>query len=182
MSPTVRRSDVKVKLGQASWSRAARVPAIRYEHPDPFLACQCRARARRPAIGGCALAGPHSRRGGLGCVFWRSPKTDREIYRWIANTHYEHLAPAVLHLKRVHAAGCTFGSLLTIRNREQFLSLTAEVLVADDLLRRGCTVRDDRALGSSEPGPPRRCQPESMSRWRSTALENSVPPRRGSRR
>jgi hypothetical protein len=67
-------------------------------------------------------------------------KTHREVYRWIANTHYEHLAEAVAHLERVHAAGCTFPSLLTTRDREQFVSLTAEVLVADDLLRRGYTV------------------------------------------
>jgi hypothetical protein len=76
-------------------------------------------------------------------------KTHREVYRWIANTHYEHLADAVVRLERVHAAGCTFGSLLTTRDREQFISLTAEVLVADDLLRRGYAVstipRSDRA-------------------------------------
>jgi hypothetical protein len=75
-------------------------------------------------------------------------KTHREVYRWIANTHYPHLADAVVHLERVHAAGCTFGSLLTTRDREQFISLTAEVFVADDLLRRGYTVnaipRSDR--------------------------------------
>jgi hypothetical protein len=68
-------------------------------------------------------------------------KTQREVYRWIANTHYEHLADAVLHLERVHAAGCTFGSLLSTRDREQFVSLTAEVLVADDFLRRGYEVQ-----------------------------------------
>jgi len=67
-------------------------------------------------------------------------KTDREVYRWIANTHYEHLVEAVEHLERVHAAGCRFGNLLTTRDREQFVSHTAEVLVADDLLRRGFTV------------------------------------------
>ena len=26
-------------------------------------------------------------------------KTQREVYRWIANTHYQHLADAVLHLE-----------------------------------------------------------------------------------
>lgn len=76
-------------------------------------------------------------------------KTQREVYRWIANTHYEHLADAVVQLERVHAAGCTFGTMLTTRDREQFVSLTAEVLVADDLLRRGYSVstipRSDRA-------------------------------------
>jgi hypothetical protein len=60
-------------------------------------------------------------------------KTEREVYRWIANTHYDHLADAVLHLERVHAAGCTFGSLLSTRDREQFVSLTAEVFVAVEL-------------------------------------------------
>jgi hypothetical protein len=76
-------------------------------------------------------------------------KTDRELYRWIANTHYDHLAAAVLYLERVHAAGCRFGNLLTTRSREQFVSHTAEVLVADDLLRRGYTLstfpRSDQA-------------------------------------
>ena len=67
--------------------------------------------------------------------------TEREVYRWIANTHYQHLAEAVGHLERVHAAGCSFGKLLVTRSREQFVSYTAEVLVADDLLSRGYTVR-----------------------------------------
>jgi hypothetical protein len=34
-----------------------------------------------------------------------------------------------------------FGSLLSTRDREQFVSLTAEVLVADDFLRRGYEVQ-----------------------------------------
>ena len=66
-------------------------------------------------------------------------KTERELYRWIANTHYEHLAESVLHLERVHAAGCSFGPLLTTTSRQLFISHTAELLVAD-LLRRGYTV------------------------------------------
>ena len=40
-------------------------------------------------------------------------KTRKELYRWIANTHYPHLAKVVPVLDRVHAAGCTFGNLLT---------------------------------------------------------------------
>jgi hypothetical protein len=44
-------------------------------------------------------------------------KTRREVYRWIANTHYDHLADAVDHLERTHAAGCTFGELLRTRDR-----------------------------------------------------------------
>jgi hypothetical protein len=55
--------------------------------------------------------------------------------------HYKHLADAVQHLERVHAAGCRFGSLLTTRDREQFVSHTAEVFVADDLMHRGYTVQ-----------------------------------------
>jgi hypothetical protein len=78
-------------------------------------------------------------------------KTHREVYRWIANTHYDHLAEAVIHLERVHAAGCTFGSLLRTRDREQFISLTAEVLVADDLLRRGYTVNTIPLSGEVSP-------------------------------
>ena len=68
-------------------------------------------------------------------------KTPRELYRWIANTHYEHLAAVVPTLERVHAAGCTFGHLLTTSSRERFVDLTAEVFVAEDLLDRGYSVR-----------------------------------------
>jgi hypothetical protein len=68
-------------------------------------------------------------------------KTEREVYRWIANTHYEHLADAVAHLERVYAAGCTFDRLLTTPDRELFASLAVEALVADDLLRRGYEVK-----------------------------------------
>ena len=67
-------------------------------------------------------------------------KTEREIYRWIANTHYAHLAEAVALLERVHAAGCRFDGLLTTRSHAQFVGYTGELLVADDLIRRGYTV------------------------------------------
>jgi len=78
-------------------------------------------------------------------------KTEREVYRWIANTHYSHLAEAVGHLEHVYAAGCRFGDLLTTRSREQFVSHTAEVLVADDLLSRGYTVRTIETSGEVSP-------------------------------
>jgi hypothetical protein len=68
-------------------------------------------------------------------------KTHREVYRWIANTHYEHLAAVLDDLERVYAAGCMFESLLTTTDRDFFSGLTAEVLVAEDLLRRGYTVK-----------------------------------------
>ena len=68
-------------------------------------------------------------------------KTERELYRWIANTHYPHLAEVVPTLERVHAAGCSFGHLVRTRSREQFVSHIAEVFVAEDLLRRDYTVR-----------------------------------------
>src|SRR6266540_1861939 len=73
-------------------------------------------------------------------------KTQREVYRWIANTHYQHLADAVLHLERVHAAGCTFGSLISTRDREQFVSLTAEVLVVVDGMDVAVEVYSPREL------------------------------------
>jgi hypothetical protein len=44
-------------------------------------------------------------------------------------------------LERVHAAGCEFGNFLTTTSRVQFISHTAELLVAEDLLHRGYTVR-----------------------------------------
>jgi Hydantoinase B/oxoprolinase len=68
-------------------------------------------------------------------------KTERELYRWIAHTHYDHLAEVVTILEQVHAAGCTFGNFLTTTSRVQFISHTAELLVAEDLLHRGFSVR-----------------------------------------
>jgi hypothetical protein len=68
-------------------------------------------------------------------------KTDRELYRWLANTHWDHLAEAVTILERVYAAGCRFGNFLTTASRVQFVSHTAELLVAEDLLHRGYSVR-----------------------------------------
>jgi hypothetical protein len=68
-------------------------------------------------------------------------KTERELYRWIANTHYDHLAEVVRLMERVHAAGCTFGNFLTTTSRVQFISHTGELLVAEDLLHRGYDVR-----------------------------------------
>jgi hypothetical protein len=67
-------------------------------------------------------------------------KTDREVYRWLANTHYEGLAEALVRLERVYAAGCTFDGLLATRSRSQFDGHLGELLVADDLLRRGYKV------------------------------------------
>ena len=64
-------------------------------------------------------------------------KTERELYRWIANTHYGQLVEPVVQLEHVHAAGCRFGPMLRTRSRELFVSLSAEVFVAYDLLRRG---------------------------------------------
>jgi hypothetical protein len=58
-------------------------------------------------------------------------KTERELYRWIANTHYPHLAEVVTLMERVHAAGCTFGNFLTTTSRVQFISHTAELLVSE---------------------------------------------------
>jgi hypothetical protein len=67
-------------------------------------------------------------------------KTERELYRWIANTHYEHLVGPIAQLERVHAAGCRFDRMLKTRSRELFVSHSAEMLVADDLLQRGYEV------------------------------------------
>jgi hypothetical protein len=78
-------------------------------------------------------------------------KTEREVYRWIANTHYPHLAEAVVNLERVHAAGCRFGDLLTTSDRERYMSLIAEALVADDLIRRGYAVSTIKP--SDQPSP-----------------------------
>jgi len=67
-------------------------------------------------------------------------KTEREIYRWPANTHYDHLVDALAVLEAALAGGCEFGELLATRSRRQFVALTAEVLVAEDLIHRGFTV------------------------------------------
>jgi hypothetical protein len=78
-------------------------------------------------------------------------KTRRELYRWIANTHYEHLGEVVRQLERVLAAGCRFDRLLATRDREQFVSDTAEVFVAEDLLDRGYTVSAIPRSGRASP-------------------------------
>jgi hypothetical protein len=78
-------------------------------------------------------------------------KTERELYRWIANTHYEHLREPVVQLEEVHAAGCTFEQMLKTTSREQFVSLSAEVLVAHDLLRRGYAVETIDRSGDRSP-------------------------------
>jgi len=80
------------------------------------------------AEGAPSLAFPHMR------------KSRREIYRLLANTHYEHLVETLDVFETAHAAGCTFGSLLSTTSRQQFVSLTAEVLVAEHLLSRGYSV------------------------------------------
>jgi hypothetical protein len=67
-------------------------------------------------------------------------KTDREIYRWIANAHYKHLRVAIKQLERALAAGCRFDRFLKTRDRQQFVSLTAEVMIAEDLVHRGYIV------------------------------------------
>jgi hypothetical protein len=66
--------------------------------------------------------------------------TQRELYRWIANPHYEHLAEPMMLLEEVHAAGCIFEQMLRTSSRELFVSLSAEVFLAHDLLRRGFEV------------------------------------------
>lgn len=67
-------------------------------------------------------------------------KTERELYRWIANTHYEHLVEPVRQLEDVHVAGCAFDEMLRTKSRDQFVGLRAEALLANDLLRRGFAV------------------------------------------
>jgi hypothetical protein len=79
-------------------------------------------------------------------------KTDRELYRWLANTdHYDHLAEVVGQLERVNAAGCSIDGLLKTRSREQFVGHTSELLVADDLLDRGYEVRTVERSGETSP-------------------------------
>lgn len=78
-------------------------------------------------------------------------KTERELYRWIANTQFEHLTRVIVQLEEVHAAGVTFGELLRTRDRDQFVSLTTEMLVAHDLLRRGYVVTTIPRSGESSP-------------------------------
>lgn len=84
-------------------------------------------------------------------AFTELRKTERELYRWIANTHFEHLATVVVQLEEVHAAGVPFGELLKTRSRDQFVSLTTEMLVAHDLQRRGYDVTAIPRSGVSSP-------------------------------
>lgn len=99
-------------------------------------------------------------------------KTERGLYRWLANTDfYEHLAEVVGQLERVKAAGCSLDGLLKTRSREQFVGHTSELLVAADLLDRGYEVRTVERSGESSPGR----ATGSRWPWRSTARENFSP-------
>ena len=68
-------------------------------------------------------------------------KTDREIYRFLANNQYDHLVEALAIFERVFAAGCVLRDLVTTTGRQQFKSTTAEALVAEHFLGRGYGVR-----------------------------------------
>ncbi|MFN8224322.1 MAG: hypothetical protein U0R50_13870 [Gaiellales bacterium] len=96
-------------------------------------------------------------------------KTRRELYRWIANTHYDHLADVVPILEPTHAAGCRFGNLLSTRSRERFMSHAAEMLVAHDLMRRGYNVA---TVPLANHAAPTFTSPATALTWqsRSTAL------------
>lgn len=78
-------------------------------------------------------------------------KTEKELYRWIANTHYEHLVEPVRQLEEVHLAGCRFERMLTTASRELFVSLSTEAFLAHDLLRRGYAVETIERSGNRSP-------------------------------
>ena len=58
-----------------------------------------------------SLLPPSAREGTESVAFPGMRKTSREIYRFLANTHYPHLVEALRIFETVHAAGCTFGHL-----------------------------------------------------------------------
>jgi hypothetical protein len=87
-------------------------------------------------------------------------KTDTELYRWIANTHYEHLVEPVRQLEEVHLAGCKFERMLTTPSRELFVSLSTEAFLAHDLLRRGYEVETIKR--SAVPSPDLRVRGRGM--------------------
>jgi hypothetical protein len=80
------------------------------------------------------------REGAVSDAFPALRKTTREVYRWIVDTHYQHLAEVVDALERVLSAGCSFDGFLRTRSRAQFVGHVAELLLAEDLLRRGYPV------------------------------------------
>jgi hypothetical protein len=97
-------------------------------------------------------------------------KTDLEIYRWLANTDYKHLAEVVGQLEGASAAGCTFGGLLTTKGREQFASHTSELVVADALLNRGYLVNTIDRSGEKVRTSALKARGSTWP-WRSTAGE-----------
>jgi hypothetical protein len=78
-------------------------------------------------------------------------KTRREIYRLLSNDHYEHLVEALRILETVHAAGLSFGHLLSTTGRQMFSSLLDEALAAEHFLLRGYDVATIQRTGLQTP-------------------------------
>lgn len=89
-----------------------------------------------------ALAGalPARNTEGTSSSFNGWQKTDRELYRLLANPHYRHLIEALDAIENVLAAGCDLSELLSTPRHAQFSAHLSEVWVADDFLTRGFDV------------------------------------------
>lgn len=81
----------------------------------------------------------------------RFRKTERAVYRLLANTHYPHLRDGLRAIERTLAAGCRFGELLSTFDTELFVSHMSEVRAADHLQARGFTVATVPRAGTPTP-------------------------------
>lgn len=81
----------------------------------------------------------------------RFRKTERAVYRLLANPHYPHLRDGLRAIERTLTAGCRFGELLSTADTELFVSHMSEVRAADHLQARGFTVATVPRSGAPTP-------------------------------
>lgn len=104
-----------------------------------------------PSLG--AALGDPAREGEPSTAFPLARKSERQIYRILANDHYEHLAELLRSLDYCLAHGFTQPSLLRTRGRSNFDSGVSELGAAEHFLLRGFVVEGLDARRRSEPVP-----------------------------
>lgn len=104
-----------------------------------------------PSLG--AALGDPAREGEPSTAFPLARKSERQIYRILANDHYEHLAELLRSLDYCLARGFTQPSLLRTRARSNFDSAVSELGAAEHFLLRGFVIEGLDVQRSSEPVP-----------------------------
>ena len=100
-----------------------------------------------PSLHG-GLADPN-REGEKSDSFPAARKSERQIYRVLANLHYPHLRTLVETLDFCIAGGFTQPKLLSTRAHGEFGSALSELRTAKYFLRRGFSVASRRLAGST---------------------------------